>query len=88
MKLKLKRRENENQGDKTAEDKNHKNTSKTNKSETKHFKLHQENLQDKKIEHKLKEEEQTEIPKQLKGDDTKKNKETSSQTKRNNIKEK
>ena len=42
----------------------------------------------KKIEHKLKEEEQTEIPKQLKGDDTEKNKETSSQTKRNNIKEK
>ena len=79
MKLKLKRRENENQGDKTAEDKNHKNTSKTNKSETKHFKLHQENLEDKKIEHKLKEEEQTGNRKQLKGDDTERNIETSSQ---------
>ena len=89
MKLKLKRRENENQGDKTAEeDKNHKNTSKTNKPETKHFKLHQENLKVKKIKHKLKEEKQTENPKQRKGDDTEKNKETSSQTKRINIKEK
>ena len=52
---KTKEKEKENQGDKTAEeDKNHKNTSKTSKPETKHFKLHQENLEDKKIEHKLK----------------------------------
>ena len=66
-----------NQGDKTAEeDKNDKNTSKL---ETKHFKLHQENLEDKKIEHKLKEEEQTGNRKQLKGDDTERNIETSSQ---------
>ena len=58
---KTKEKEKENQGDRTAEeDKNHKNTSKTSKPETKHFKLHQENLEDKKIEHKLKEEEQTE----------------------------
>ena len=56
---KPKEKEKENQGDRT-EDKNHKNTSKTRKPETKHFKLHQENLQDKKIEHELKEEEQTE----------------------------
>ena len=46
---KTKEKEKENQGDKTIEeDKNHKNTSKTNKLETKHFKLHQENLEDKK----------------------------------------
>ena len=58
---KTKEKEKENQGDRTAEeDKNRKNTSKTSKPETKHFKLHQENLEDKKIEHKLKEEEQTE----------------------------
>ena len=55
---KTKEKEKENQGDKTAEDQNHKNISNT-KPDTKHFKLHQENLEDKKIEHKLKEEEQT-----------------------------
>ena len=77
---KTKEKEKENQGDKTAEeDQNHKNTSKTNKPDTKHFKLHQENLEDKKIEHKLKEEEQTENQKQLKGDDTEKNIEISCQ---------
>ena len=76
---KTKEKEKENQGDKTIEeDKNHKNTNKINKLETKHFKLHQENLEDKKIEHKLKEEEQTENRKQVKRDDTEKNIETSS----------
>ena len=53
--------------------------SKTMKPDIKHFKLHQENLEDKKIEYKLKEEQQTENRKQLKGDDTEKNIETSSQ---------
>ena len=57
---KTKEKEKENLVDKTAEDKNHKNTSKTNKPETKHFKFHPENLQAKKIEDKLKEEEQIE----------------------------
>ena len=78
---KTKEQEKEKQGDKTSaeEDKNHKNTSKTKKTQTKHFKLHQENLEGKKIEHKLKEEEQTENRKQLKGDDTEKDIETSSQ---------
>ena len=79
-KPKTKEMEKENQGDKTAEeDKNHKNTSKRSKLETKHFKLHQEKLEDKKIEHNLKEEEQTGNQKQVKGDDTKRNIETSSQ---------
>ena len=46
---KTKEKEKENQGDKTAEeDKNNKNTSKTSESETKHFKLYQERLEDKK----------------------------------------
>ena len=46
---KTKEREKQNQGDKTAgEDENHKNTGKTNQPETKNFKLHQENLEDKK----------------------------------------
>ena len=68
-KPKTKEMEKENQGDKTAEeDKNHKNTSKRSKLETKHFKLYQENLEDKKIEHNLKEEEQTGNQKQVKGD--------------------
>ena len=44
-----------------------------------HFKLHKENIEDKKIEHNLKEEKQTENRKQLKGDDTEKNIETSCQ---------
>ena len=70
---KTKEKEEENQGDKTIEwDKNHKNTSETNKLETKHSKLHQENLEDKKVEHKLKEEEQKENGKQLKRDNTEK----------------
>ena len=56
-----------------------KNTSKRSKLETKHFKLYQENLEDKKIEHNLKEEEQTGNQKQVKGDDTERNIETSSQ---------
>ena len=61
-------------GDKTAEeDKNYKNTSKRSKLETKHFKLYQENLEDKKIEHNLKEEEQTGNQKQVKGDDAERN---------------
>ena len=69
----------ENQGDKTAEeDKNHKKTSKRSKLKRKHFKLYQENLEDKKIEHDLKEE-QTGNQKQVKGDDTERNIETSSQ---------
>ena len=76
---KTKEKDKENQGDKTAEDKNHKNTSKRSKLETKHFKLYQENLEDKKIEHNLKEEEQTGNQKQVKGDDTERNIETSSQ---------
>ena len=51
---KTKEKEKENQGDGTSEeDKNRKNTSKTSKPETKHSKLHQENLEDKKVEHKL-----------------------------------
>ena len=70
---KTKEKEKQNLVDKTAEDKNHKNTSKTNKPETKHFKFHPENLQAKKIEDKLKEEEQIENQKQLKGDDAEKN---------------
>ena len=46
---KTKENEKENQGNKTAEeDKNNKNTRKTNEPEIKHFKLHQENLEDKK----------------------------------------
>ena len=46
---KTKEKEKENQGDKTAgKDKNHNNTRETSKPETKHFKLHQENLEDKK----------------------------------------
>ena len=46
---KTKEKEKENQGDKTAEeDKNNKNTSKTSEPETKHFKLYQERLEDKK----------------------------------------
>ena len=57
---KTKEKEKENLVDKTAEDENHKNTSKTNKPGTKHFKFHPENLQAKKIEDKLKEEEQME----------------------------
>ena len=60
VETKTKEKEKENQRDKTStgeEDKN-KNTSKTNKLETRHFKLHQENLVDKKIEPELKEEEQ------------------------------
>ena len=78
---KTKEQEKEKQGDKTSaeEDKNHKNTSKTKKTQTKHFKLHQKNLEGKKIEHKLNEEEQTENRKQLKGDDAEKEIETSSQ---------
>ena len=44
---KTKEKEKENQGDKTEEDKNHKNTSKTNNPDTKHFKLHLESLVDK-----------------------------------------
>ena len=79
-KTKTKEMEKENQGDKTAEeDQNHKNTSKKSKLERKHFKLYQENLEDKKIEHNLKEEEQTGNQKQVKGDDTERNIETSSQ---------
>ena len=77
---KTKEKEKENQEDKTIEeDKNHKNISKTNKLEAKHFTLYQENLEGKKIQHKLKEEEQTGNQKQLKGDDTERNIETSSQ---------
>ena len=77
---KTKEKERENQGDRTAEeDKNQKNTSKTSKPETKHFELHNKNLKDRKTEHKLKQEEQAENRKQLKGDDTEKNIETSSQ---------
>ena len=57
---KIKEKEKENQGGKAEqEDKNHKNTSKTNKPGTKHFKLDQENLVDKQIEHKLKEKEKS-----------------------------
>ena len=41
--------------------------------------MHKENIEDKKIEHNLKEEKQTENRKQLKGDDTEKNIETSCQ---------
>ena len=79
-KPKTKEMEKENQGDKTAEeDKNQKNTSQRSKLETKHFKLYQENLEDKKIEHNLKEEEQTGNQKQVKGDDTERNIETSTQ---------
>ena len=79
-KTKTKEMQKENQGDKTAEeDQNLKNTSKRSKLETKHFKLYQENLEDKKIEHNLKEEEQTGNQKQVKGDDTERNIETSSQ---------
>ena len=78
-KPKTKEMEKENQGDKTAEeDKSHKNTSKKSELETKHFKLYQENLKDKKIEHNLKEEEQTGNQK-LERDDTERNIETSSQ---------
>ena len=60
MENQTKEKEKENQGDKTStgEDRN-KNTSKTNKLGTRHFKSYQENLVDKKIEPKLKEEEQT-----------------------------
>ena len=79
-KTKTKEMGKENQGDKTAEeDQNHKNTSKRSKLETKHFKLYQENLENKKIEHNLKEEEQTGNQKQVKGDDTERNIEISSQ---------
>ena len=79
-KTKTKEMKKENQGDKTAEEyKNHKNTSKRSKLETKHFKLYQENLEHKKIEHNLKEEEQTGNQKQVKGDDTERKMETSSQ---------
>ena len=54
-KTKTKEMEKENQGEKTAEeDQNQKNTSKRSKLETKHCKLYQENLEDKKIEHNLK----------------------------------
>ena len=52
------------------EGKNSKNISKTNKLETRLFKLHQEILEDKEKEHKLKEEEKTEDQQQLKEDDT------------------
>ena len=67
---KTKDKEKENQGHKisTGKDKNHKNTSKTNKLETRHFNLLQEMLEDIKIEHGLKEEEQTENQQQLKDD--------------------
>ena len=60
---KTKDKEKENQRDKTSNEEgnaNNKNTSKTNGLETRHFKLHQETLEDKTREHKLKEEEQTE----------------------------
>ena len=40
------------------------------------FKLYQENLEDKKIEHNLKEEEQTGNQRQVKGDDAERNIET------------
>ena len=59
---KTKEKEKENQGDKTSaggEDKN-KNTSETSNLGTRHFKLDQENLVDKKMEPESKEEEQTE----------------------------
>ena len=63
--------EKENLGDKTStgEDKN-KNTSKANKLETRHLKLHLETLVDKNIEPELKEEEQGENQQQLKEYDT------------------
>ena len=69
---KTKDKEKENQGHKisTGKDKNHKNTSKTNKLETRHFNLLQEMLEGIKIEHGLKEEEQTENQQQLKEGDT------------------
>ena len=47
---KTKEKEKENQGDKTAEEDKNKNTSKTSEPETKHFKLYQERLGDKKTE--------------------------------------
>ena len=51
MKLKLQRREKKTREIKQQKKiKNHNSTSKTNKPETKHFKLHQENLEDNKIE--------------------------------------
>ena len=56
MKLKLKRRKKKTREIKTStgeKDKSNKNTSKTNKLETRHFKLHQETSEDKKIEHEL-----------------------------------
>ena len=78
MKLKLQRREKKTREIKQQKKiKNHNSTSKTNKPEAKHFKLHQENLEDNKIEHK--QEEQTENRKQLKGDNIEKEIETSSQ---------
>ena len=71
-------KEKENQGDKTAEDKNHKNTSKTSKPETKHQitlgkfrgQKNRTQIQRRRTNRKLK---------QLKEDDTEKNIETRSQ---------
>ena len=86
---KTKGKEKENQGDKIStgeEHKNNKNTSKTNELETRHFKLHQESLEDKEIEHELKEEEQTENRQQPKGDDTE-NKKIETSSKKNKPKE-
>ena len=90
---KTKEKEKENQDDKISaeeEEKNNENTSKTNEPEAKHFKLYQENLESRKIEHKLKEEEQTENRQQLKGDDTqKKQKQVAKRTnKKNSIRKK
>ena len=63
-------REKENQVDKisTGEEYKNKNTSKINKLETRHFKLHQETLEDAKIEPELNEEKETENRQQLKED--------------------
>ena len=69
-------REKENQVDKisTGEEYKNKDTSKINKLETRHFKLHQETLEDAKIEPELNEEKETENRQQLKEDtDNKKN---------------
>ena len=60
----------ENQVDKisTGEEYKNKNTSKINKLETRHFKLHQETLEDAKIEPELNEEKETKNRQQLKED--------------------
>ena len=72
LKLKLKTRK-KTQRDKIStgeEDKNNKNTSKANAPEIRHFKLHHEILEDKKLEHKLKGEQQTEKQQQIKKNET------------------